>query len=134
LEPGQSRDPRFGVVMTGGLDKLSTSKVTAALDALGATSWYTFDGSVGVTPGQVGLVRPGTDMDRLAALARAAPGSAWLIGNEPNVPGQDNMDPARYVEFLRRVSTTLREVDPSAILVGPNVLNWDVTCTGCPGF
>ncbi|MCL4532294.1 MAG: glycoside hydrolase family 44 protein [Actinobacteria bacterium] len=126
-------DPRFGVVVAGpGTD--DPTYVASSLAALGAGSWYSFPGSPARVPGRVELVRPGADLDELSSRARANPGTAWLIGNEPNVPGQDDLQPAAYADFLRKVSTAIKGADPTAVLVGPNVLNWDATCTSCPGF
>jgi len=132
FKPGWG-DPRFGVVIAGpGSDDAQC--VAASLAALGAGSWSTFTGSNAQVAGRVEMVRPGGDMVELATRARARPGSAWLIGNEPNVPGQDDLTPEAYADFLWRVGTAIKGADPTAVLVGPNVLNWEVTCTGCPGF
>ena len=70
----------------------------------------------------------------IQAAARARPGSYWLIGNEPNNPGQDDVDPDAYAETLRYYVTALKEADPSAKIVAPDILNFDATCTGCPGY
>jgi hypothetical protein len=113
---------------------LRDAEITTTLDQLGAGPWYTFDASVGRARGQVGLLRPGADHQRVTALVRSAPGGAWLIGNEPNVPGQDDQDPGEYADFLASVVETVRGADPTAQLIGPNVLNWDATCTLCPGY
>jgi hypothetical protein len=121
-------DPRFGVVMTG-----SEASVPATLQALGATGWFRFD-STGPRAEQATLVRPGADPADLARRAAAAPGGVWLIGNEPNVPGQDDVSPQAFADFLAQVASAVRQADPAAVLVGPNVLNWDKTCTGCPGY
>jgi hypothetical protein len=80
------------------------------------------------------MVRPWMDRAELARRAGANPGAAWLIGNEPNVPGQDDVTPAGYADFLAEVASIITEADPSAALVGPNLLNWERTCTACPGF
>src|SRR5437870_2398604 len=34
----------------------------------------------------------------------------------------------------RALPTRLRAADRTAILVAPNILNWDQTCTNCAGF
>jgi hypothetical protein len=134
LQPAGSGDPRFGVIVVGGTDSDVDGRLTGLLDELGAATWYSYQPSIGQARGQVGLVRPGADLAHLAQLARAAPGSAWLIGNEPNVPGQDDLPPERYATFLWEVAETIKAADETALLVGPNVLNWDVTCRLCPGF
>jgi hypothetical protein len=79
-------------------------------------------------------VRPGADPAELARRAASAPGGVWLIGNEPNVPGQDDVSPEAFADFLAQVASAVRQVDPTAVLVGPNVLNWEKTCTACPGY
>ena len=128
-----SRDPRFGVVIAGPNTE-NRSFLAATLDALGAGSWFSFAGNRADASGRVELVRPGADLNDLAGRARVKPGSSWLIGNEPNVPGQDDMQPGSYADFLAQVSRAIRGADPTAVLVGPNVLNWEKTCTGCRGF
>jgi hypothetical protein len=35
----------------------------------------------------------------LAQIARARPGALWLIGNEPDVKWQDNVDPTTYARL-----------------------------------
>ena len=126
-------DPRFGVVIAGPNTE-DPSFLAATLEALGAGSWFSFAGNRANVTGRVELVRPGADLKDLTTRARARPGGAWLIGNEPNVPGQDDLQPGAYADFLAQVSDAIRSADPTAVLVGPNVLNWEKTCTGCPGF
>lgn len=58
----------------------------------------------------------------------------WFIGNEPNVPGQDDTSPQDYASFLYEVNYLIRTADPHATLIGPNILNWDYTCEDCPGY
>lgn len=70
----------------------------------------------------------------LAGAVKASPGSYWAIGNEPNTPGQDDVAPADYAERLHTYAQVIKQADPSARLVGPEVLNFDFTCNGCPGF
>ena len=128
---GLSGNPKFGVVMIGpGTD--DPNYVAAALNTLHAGSWYSFSGAAGPHP--IELVRPGANLGALPALVQAHPGSAWLIGNEPNVPGQDDIAAPAYADFLHQVTGIIKGADPSAQLVGPNVLNWDSTCTGCAGL
>ncbi|HEX6513572.1 MAG TPA: glycosyl hydrolase [Chloroflexota bacterium] len=128
---GIAGNARFGVVVAGpGSD--DPLYAASALQALHAGSWYSFGSSL-VLPGRVQLVRPGAALGQLADGARANPHSAWLIGNEPNVPGQDDMTPGAYADFLQQVASAIKAADPSAQLVGPNVLNWDSTCGGCGG-
>ena len=126
-------DPRFGVVVAGqGSD--DPNYVAASVAALGAGSWYSFSGNAPAVTGRVELVRPGADMTDLANRAKANPGEYWLIGNEPNAPEQDGLDPAAYADFLFATSQAIKGADPTAKLVGPNVLNWQDTCVGCEGI
>jgi hypothetical protein len=81
---------------------------------------------------------PAPDTASLLATVKANPGSALLIGNEPNVPtvsSSDNLTPAQYATMLHDLVTQIKQVDRTALIVGPNVLNWDVACiSGCGGF
>lgn len=125
-------DPRFGVVNSGPADPVSAR---AMLASLGATSWFSFGGPLTDPAVQVGLVRPGGDLAASARQAAAAPGATWLIGNEPNVPGQDDITPAEFARFFAAASSAILAADPTATFVGPNTLNWETTCGGgCGGF
>lgn len=132
LVPSRAADRRVGVIVAG--PRVEPFGVAAALADLGAGAWYSFDDRPGPSDGRALLVRPADDLAQVAALARQLPGSAWLIGNEPNVPGQDDLDPVAYADFLAAAAAVIRQADPLAGLVGPNVLNWDATCVGCPGY
>jgi len=109
---------------------------------LGATWFIDFDSDPGDAP-------PGTHKvpfiqvaprierippDRLATMVAAAPGSYWYIGGEPNVPQQGNMTPEAFVDEFDYYTTEIRAADSSARIMGPSILNWDFTCTGCSGF
>src|SRR5262249_12344306 len=50
---------------------------------------------------------------QLAAAAAAAPGSAWEFGNEPNVPGQDNVNPAIYATRYKTYYDAIKQADPT---------------------
>jgi hypothetical protein len=41
------------------------------------------------------------------------PGSVWLIGNEPDVPWQDNTSPERYAELYHELYQLLKAADPT---------------------
>lgn len=124
--PERGLDPRFGVIMAG--HSLDADGVTCAQNALGAGTWYSFGGPVGVTTQELGIVRPSSNLTTAALAAQARPGRTWLLGNEPNVPGQDDISPSAFADFVRAVSTALLAADPSARLVGPNTLNWTRSC------
>ncbi len=127
-----SGDPRYGVVVMGsGID--NSLFVQSALSSLGAGSWYSF-GNAAEAVGKAEMVRPKTDLADVADRARRNPGKAWLIGNEPNVPDQDELTPEKYSDFLAGASRVIKAADPTATLVGPNTLNWDRTCNGCLAF
>jgi hypothetical protein len=125
-------DPRYGVVVMG-KNSEDPGFVASALATMGAGSWYSFVPS-GEVAGKMELVRPGADMADVAERARDHPGRTWIIGNEPNVPGQDDLSPEAYSDLLAKAVGAIRGVDPTALLVGPNVLNWERTCTGCQGM
>ena len=73
-------------------------------------------------------------MATLQQEAIAHPGSYWIIGNEPNVGDGSVSTPAQYATELEYYDQNIKGADPTAKLVGPNVLNWDNTCTSCGGF
>jgi hypothetical protein len=125
----------FGVIVSSDLGTVLTET--------GLTWWYSF-GNLTPSGGQGSVaqisIKPNhTTIQRVPAAtltnaARAHPGSAWIIGNEPNVGGQDNVSATDYATELQYYASTIKGVDPTAKIVGPNVLNWDSTCTGCEGY
>jgi hypothetical protein len=54
------------------------------------------------------------DSETIQMVARANPGTTWLIGNEPDVLWQDNVTPARYAEWYHELYTLVNDVDPTA--------------------
>lgn len=63
---------------------------------------------------------------------RSHPGQYWQIGNEPNVPNQDNLTPIEYAQEYHRWATRIKVLDPSAKILNGGVGNWpDVL--GTPG-
>ena len=108
----------------------------------GAPAWYSYDyynASASAMGSRAIIVKTGHNYgltgQALTNLAQSVPpGTTWLIGNEPNVPGQDEATPAEYASQYRAIRDTIRAVDPGAKMVGPNVLNWNYTCDGCPGY
>ncbi|HLZ07414.1 MAG TPA: glycosyl hydrolase, partial [Chloroflexota bacterium] len=59
----------------------------------------------------------------------------WLIGNEPNVDGQDNVSADYYSGELAYYFSTIKGADSTAKIVGPNILNWNQICNNsCDGF
>jgi hypothetical protein len=59
-----------------------------------------------------GVLRP--DAETLAAIARANPGSLWLVGNEPDVKWQDSVEPAAYARLYHQAYTAIKGADPTA--------------------
>ena len=59
-----------------------------------------------------GVLRP--DGEKIAAIARANPGSLWLVGNEPDVIWQDNVEPATYAQLYYDAYTVVKDADPTA--------------------
>jgi hypothetical protein len=124
-------DGRFNVAAGTGM-----TSMTSALRNVGASLWYEYDNHTGPSSNQVALIRPTEpyDPNEFVRRARAAPGGVWMIGNEPNTGGQDDISPAAFADFVVWAVGYIRGADPTAIIIGPNVLNWDKTCVGCVGF
>src|SRR5262249_15376056 len=99
----------------------------------GASLWYKYDNHSGPSGNQLALLRATEPYDpaEFTRRAQAAPGGVWLFGNEPNIGGQDDITPAAFAQFVSWAVGYIRAADPTAFLVGPGVLNWDATCTGC---
>jgi hypothetical protein len=51
-----------------------------------------------------------SDLERIA---RENPGSLWIVGNEPDVPWQDNVTSTEYATAYREAYTLLKRVDPT---------------------
>lgn len=123
-------DDRFAVIVGG-----STSAFQYQLDTLGTLWWYAWGSNPSPAPGHreaevIHTYGTGTPLDLASLRARAAasPGRAWIIGNEPNVPGQDDIPPASYATLLHDYALALKEGDPGALVVAPNTFNFDVRC------
>jgi hypothetical protein len=54
------------------------------------------------------------DAETIATIARANPGSLWLVGNEPDVKWQDNVEPATYARLYHEAYTAIKAADPTA--------------------
>jgi hypothetical protein len=116
VKPGPEDRWRFGV-------GVPYPPLTSALaDQLGI-GWYLTWGVVVQPPHLAGVefaqmvrlsesgYRP--DAATIQAAARANPGSAWLIGNEPDVPWQDNVTPQAYARHYHELYRLLKEADPT---------------------
>lgn len=131
--PTAGPDDRFGVILT------DASFFQRTLDLLGV-SWY-LDYSFRVDDIPAGRnkalkvsLRAKPDTAAVQAAARTRPGSHWLISNEPNVPGQDDATPEAYAAEFYRLVTAIRQADPKAYVVAPEVLNFETTCSNCAGY
>lgn len=62
-----------------------------------------------------------TDWDDIAAVARAHPGSVWVVGNEPDVKWQDNVTAGRYAELYHEAYTFIKGIDPTAQLASGGI-------------
>ena len=128
-------DDRFGVISGGGLTgyRLEQLAIDWFIDynpdprtAPPGTTKVPF---ISVKPGKARLTP-----SEIATFTAAAPGSTWYIGGEPNVLQQDGITPQAYVDEIDYYSTQIRGADSTAKIMGPSILNWDFTCTGCAGF
>lgn len=134
--PAQAASQNFGVTFVGA----SSVTIAHTLSQVGAFSWYDF-ANTDANPSsfnKVLLVRTNVANLSLAQLqsmaATANSGAYWIIGNEPNVPGQDNVSGDTYAQRYKYYWDTIKQLDPSAKLVAGNVLNWNNTCFSCGGF
>jgi hypothetical protein len=137
----RSASPRYGVVV-GKYD--DDAAIQNALNRLGLHSWYTYGYGANGPSGRAQLVGLGINAvppsadPSLQAVARARPGSYWIVGNEPNVPGLD-WDPrkdlaqnaAEMAALYRRYRQVILAADPTARFVIGNQLNMDLGCVGC---
>jgi hypothetical protein len=53
-------------------------------------------------------------VEDIAAIAQANPGSLWLVGNEPDVKWQDNVEPAAYARLYHEAYTAIKTADSTA--------------------
>lgn len=64
------------------------------------------------------MLRGGLNTDDLegniGALVDANPGSHWVLGNEPDRYGQDEMTPAEFAVFYHKTYTFLKQRDPTS--------------------
>ena len=132
LTPVPIPDDRYGVVVSGpGLEwQLNTLGIKWFIDYLSDPR----DAPVGTNRVPYIGVKPGTTRlspESVADYAAGAPGSYWYIGGETNVPAQNGISAAAYVVEFDYYVPLILAADPSAKILGPSVLNWDFSCTGC---
>src|SRR5581483_12510372 len=58
--------------------------------------------------------------------------------NEPNIVGQDlypdkNSGPAVYAARYKTFYNAIKGADPTATIIGANILNWNTACQSCGG-
>jgi hypothetical protein len=53
-------------------------------------------------------------LDQIKAAAARDPGVLWLVGNEPDVPWQDNATPEQYAAVYGVLYKAIKEADPTA--------------------
>ncbi len=114
----QARDPRFGVtVTTNGVR--SFHQHVPLLGAGWYSDWWIRDnapvlGGMGyvqtVNVKAAGSSIPHGELERVA---REAPGSTWLIGNEIDIWDQNGMYPHDYARVYHTLYTVLKRADPS---------------------
>jgi len=61
---------------------------------------------------RAGVLNPEADV--VTSVAQAVPGLLWLVGNEPDVKWQDNVEPAAYARLYHEAYTAIKEGDPTA--------------------
>ena len=129
-EAGFVGDPRFAVIMTS-----DAAGVLHSLDTLHA-GWFIGNAPDSLAYAPTHVLDASGDLTALAALARRYPGRAWTMGLEPNGISMTDpqAQPAAYAQRLHDVATTLHNADPTALLIGPDVLNWTANCVGCAGM
>lgn len=134
LSADGARRDRFGAIVVDGVPGQVT---TLGLD------WYipnAFAEDEDAPPGTHAVrffpINPVMDPDAVSDRVNRYPGSYWLIGNEPNVPDMTygGVDPDIYAGALNYYANVIKAADPTAKLVGPNVLNWSFVCDGCSGY
>ncbi len=141
---------RFGFIVGSITDDTAIVNV---MSQTGAGAWIPYDDlRVSGPDGRINLIRTGAQrpppsFDAVVdEAARGRPGAYWLIGNEPNLPGQDHDGrfwtngekvyassrgaATRYVEAFRYCRAPRI---PPRIVFG-NFPNFDSTCEACGGF
>ena len=59
----------------------------------------------------------------LTNLAQAKPGSAWVVGNEPDrIDYQDDIEPQIYARAYHEIYAVLKQADPTAQVVAGNIV------------
>jgi len=146
--PTPTRTPRpnlhFGIAFWAG-DDVAYQRTW---DRLGIGGWFRYgQPRLSSVPGQVYLLRTGPHVLpsshdlTLQNLAQESRGSWWIVGNEPNVGGQDwdstkdlQANARQYATQYKRYRDVILAADPSANFVPGNMFNHATTCVGCLGL
>lgn len=118
------------------LDHAAPAAVPGALQTLGV-QWFDGKAAGDLAHAATSIQRVNYhDLGAVAAAARQYPGRIWQIGIEPNgaEANKPEMQPAAYAVILHDVATTLKAADPTALLLGPAVVDWSSGCVGCAGM
>lgn len=132
-----SSESYHGVIRYG----TSTAGMATMLASLGVGHWFEFGGSLGSVPAgrKAELIRvgdsapvPALTQAQVQAAAQSNRGAHWIIGNEPNVVGQDNLTGTAYAGEFKKFYDWIKAADPTAKLVVGNTLNFNLSdCGGC---
>jgi hypothetical protein len=124
-------DDRFAI----DLDALAAGSTAHALQVL-HVRWFSgaATGPLDHAARQVQILP--ADPAQLADLTQRSPGRVWSLGQEPNgvTASSPASQPAAYATRLHDLAAALHAADPTARLVGPDVLDWSAGCTGCGGM
>ena len=109
--------PRWGVGVAGGpILQYETERLHLG--------WY-LDWAAAADPARPGgvdyvqMVRvrggvPSPGEQAITSIAQANPGSTWIVGNEPDVEWQDNVEPGTYARLYHQVYSIVKSADPTA--------------------
>lgn len=66
----------------------------------------------------------------------ALPGTTWQLANEPNLQEQDAIlryqtGAVPFAQWFKTMRDQIKAYDPTAIIIGPSMWNWDGAGSGC---
>ncbi|MBM4406687.1 MAG: hypothetical protein FJ039_11025 [Chloroflexi bacterium] len=140
-------DDRYGVI----LHTSNPAEQQYFLDTLGTKWFIDFTASPVAIPGHqkvLFLGGTGLPLAQIQTLTQQFPGAVWYILGEPNDGGARPQTDGRndgtlpegldeitaVVDQLHILYSQIKQLDPTAKITSPSVLNWDFTCTGCGGY
>ncbi|MBI4318636.1 MAG: hypothetical protein HY675_09115 [Chloroflexi bacterium] len=115
-----SLDSRFGIVTSSGMDR------RVVVDLLKASAYYDYrwgEPVVGKDYLQT-VSRDGQTYNGFDDFVRSHRGLYWQVGNEPNVPNQDNVSAAAYAQRYNAWVTRIKALDPMARVMNGGIVNW----------